>query len=228
LPATDEGFVSVSVELENGASRSATDAVVNQIEEELKKEEDIDVYVSLIGTTQQGQSQGTSATNTAEIYVKMIPLDERDRSVFDFVDEVQPRVLDTIGEQAEVSFNLQTAAGSTPNSLTFTVTDTDKARLDEAISRLSEEIRELPDVTELTSDREETIDELQMVINKEAATEYGLAPVQIAQTANNTTRGVQASQILAENDEVYSVFVKFDDEYKNSVEKLRTLKLRTP
>src|SRR5690606_33487209 len=62
LPATDEGFVSVSVELENGASRSATDAVVNQIEEELKKEEDIDVYVSLIGTTQQGQSQGTSAT----------------------------------------------------------------------------------------------------------------------------------------------------------------------
>lgn len=228
LPATDEGFVSVSVELENGASRSATDAVVNQIEEELKKEEDIDVYVSLIGTTQQGQSQGTSATNTAEIYVKMIPLDERDRSVFDFVDEVQPRVLDTIGEQAEVSFNLQTAAGSTPNSLTFTVTDTDKARLDEAISRLSEEIRELPDVTELTSDREETIDELQMVINKEAATEYGLAPVQIAQTVNNTTRGVQASQILAENDEVYSVFVKFDDEYKNSVEKLRTLKLRTP
>src|SRR5699024_8460539 len=83
-------------------------------------------------------------------------------------------------------------------------------------------------VTELTSDREETIDELQMVINKEAATEYGLAPVQIAQTVNNTTRGVQASQILAENDEVYSVFVKFDDEYKNSVEKLRTLKLRTP
>lgn len=228
LPATDEGFVSVSVELENGASRTATDEVVNQIEEELKKEKDVDVYVSLIGTTQQGQSQGTSATNTAEIYVKMVPLEERERSVFDFVDEVQPRVLQTIGDQAEVSFNLQTAAGSTPNTLTFTVTDTDKARLDKAVGRLSEEIRKLPDVTELTSDREETIDELQMVINKESATEYGLAPVQIAQAVNNATRGVLASQLLAENDEVYSVYVEFDDEYKNSVEKLRTLKLRTP
>src|SRR5690606_15647823 len=46
LPATDEGFVSVSVELENGASRTATDEVVNLIEEELKKEKDVDVYVS--------------------------------------------------------------------------------------------------------------------------------------------------------------------------------------
>lgn len=228
IPATDEGFVSVSVELENGASRTATDEVVKQIESELKKEEDVEVYVSLIGTTQQGQSQGTSATNTAEIYVKMVPLDERNRSVFEFVDEVQPRVVKTVGEAAEVNFNLQTAAGSTPNTLTFTVTDTDKARLDEAVARISETLRDLPDVTELTSDQEETIDELQIVVNKEAATEYGLAPFQIAQTVNNTTRGVLASQLLAENDEVYSVYVEIDESAKDSVEKLRTLKLRTP
>lgn len=228
IPATDEGFVSVSVELENGASRSSTDEVVKQVESELKKEEDVEVYVSLIGSTQQGQSQGTSETNTAEIYVKMVPLSERDRSVFEFVDEVQPRVVETVGDAAEVDFNLQTAAGSTPNTLTFTVTDTEKARLDDAVGRISETLRELPDVTELTSDREETIDELQVVIDKEAATEYGLAPAQIAQTVNNTTRGVLASQLLADNDEVYSVYVEIEEAAKNSVEKLRTLKLRTP
>ena len=228
LPATDEGFATVSVGLENGSSLAATNEVVNLIEEELKKEKDVEVFVSLIGSTQQGQSQGTTETNTAEIYVKLVSLDERDRSVFEFVDEVQPRVAEKIGDRAEVNFNLQTAAGSSPNTLNFTVTDNNKDRLDEAIERISSALRELPDVTELTSDRDETIEEIQMQINREAANEYGLAPAQIAQSVNNLTRGVMATQVLTENDDVLSVFVELDEQFRDSVEKLRTLKLRTP
>lgn len=228
LPATDEGFVTVSVALENGSSTAATNEVVDMIEEELKKEEDVDVYVSLVGSTQQGQAQGTAQTNIAELYIKLIPLDERNRSVFDFVDDVQPRILEKIGEQAEVSFNLQTAAGSSPNTLSFTVTDTDKARLDEAIEKISSELREVPEVTELTNDREETVEEIQLIVKKEAATENGLAPAQIAQTVNNLTRGVLTTQVLTEEDEVLSVFTEMDPQFRDSVEKLRMLKLRAP
>lgn len=228
LPATDEGFVSVSVALENGSSTAATNEVVDQIEEELKKEEDVDVFVSLIGSTQQGQAQGTSQTNIAELYIKLVPLDDRSRSIFEFVDDVQPRILDKIGDRADVSFNLQTAAGSSPNTLSFTVTDTDKARLDEAIERISSELREVPEVTELTNDREETVDEIQLIVKKAAATENGLAPVQIAQTVNNLTRGVLTTQVLTENGDVLSVFTELDPQFRNSVEKLRVLKLRAP
>lgn len=228
LPATDEGFVSVSVALENGASTAATNEVVDQIEEELKKEEDVDVFVSLIGSTQQGQAQGTSQTNIAELYIKLVPLDERNRSIFEFVDDVQPSILDKIGDRADVSFNLQTAAGSSPNTLSFTVTDTDKARLDQAIDKISNELREVPEVTELTNDREETIEEIQLIIKKEAATENGLAPVQIAQTVNNLTRGVFTTQVLTEAGDVLSVFTELDPQFRNSVEKLRVLKLRAP
>ena len=228
IPATDEGFVSVTVELKEGSSRTATDEVVNQIEDELKLEEDVDVYVSLIGSTQQGQAQGSSESNTAEIYVKLVDLAERDRSVFEFVDEVQPRVLETVGEQALVSFNLQTAAGSSPNTLSFTVTDTDRQRLDNAVADIEGALTDLPEVTELTNDRQETIDEIQMTINRDAATEYGLPPVQIAQTVNNITRGVLATQVLTDNDEVLSVYVAYDEEERNSLEKLRELSLRTP
>lgn len=224
LPATDEGFVSVSVELENGSSRTATEEVVTMIEEELELEEDVDVYVSLIGATQQGSLEA----NIAEIYVKLSPFDERDRSVFEFVDEVQPRVLEKVGDEAEVAFNLQTAAGSTPNTLSFTVTDTDNERLDEAVTKIANALSELPDVSELTNDRDETIDEIQITVDREAATEQGLAPAQIAQTINNITRGVLATQVQTENDEVLSVNVEYEEEYRDSFEKLEVLKLRTP
>lgn len=55
-----------------------------------------------------------------------------------------------------------------------------------------------------------------------------MAPAQIAQTVNNMTRGVLATQVLSENDEVLSVFVGLDEQFRDSEEKLRTMKLRTP
>ncbi|MTD30422.1 efflux RND transporter permease subunit [Planomicrobium sp. YIM 101495] len=228
LPATDEGFVSVQVELDNGSSRTATDEVVQIIEQELEKEDDVDVYVALIGTTQQGQAQGSSSSNTAELYIKLNPLDERERSVFEFVDDVQPKMKELVGDRAEVNFVLQTAAGSAPNTLNFTVTDIDPKRLDDAVERIDKELRDLSGVTELTSDREETLQEIQITVDQEAAVEQGLAPVQIAQSVNNITRGVQAAQVIAENDDVLSVFVEYEEAERDSVEKLRTLSLRTP
>ena len=58
LPATDEGFVSISVKLPNGSSSNATDEVVRRIEAQLKDEKDVEVYVSLVGATQEGMAQG--------------------------------------------------------------------------------------------------------------------------------------------------------------------------
>jgi hydrophobe/amphiphile efflux-1 (HAE1) family protein len=228
LPATDEGFVSVNVELENGSSLSATEDIVAKIESILKKEKDVDVYVSLVGGTQQGQSQGSSDSNRAEISVKLIPLNERERSVFEFVDDVQPSVLKNVGKDAEVSFNLQTVAGSTPNSLSFTVTDSDKKRLEKAVSDIQGSLTKLASVTEITNDLVEKIDEIQITVNKDAATEYGLAPAQIAKTVNNVTRGTFATQIISDNDDVYGVFVRYDEKYRSSIDQLKQLKLRTP
>ncbi len=228
LPATDEGFVSVNVELENGASVAATNEVVTKVESILKNEKEVDVYVSLIGGTQQGQSQGSSQSNRAEMYIKLVPLGERDRSVFEFVDDIQPKVLEEVGTEADVRFNLQTAAGSTPNSLSFTVTDSDNERLQQAVSKIQDSLSGLSSVTEMTNDLEETVDEIQITVNKAAATEFGMAPAQIAQTVNNVTRGAFATQVISDNDDVYGVFVKYDEQYRSSIEQLKKLKLRTP
>ena len=228
LPATDEGFVTVAIRLENGASLTATDEVVTKIEQALEKEKDVDVFVSFIGGNQESQSRGSSRSNIAEISVKLLPLDERDRSIFTFVDEVGPKIVKAAGDNVEVNFNVQTASGSSPNSLSFTLSSTDNAQLKDATADLTKEIEQIPGVTKIRNDLTETIDEVQMNVKKESAIEYGLTPIQIAQTVNNVTRGVFASQIISEQEDVYGVYVKYDDAYKSSVEQLKKLKLRTP
>jgi HAE1 family hydrophobic/amphiphilic exporter-1 len=137
-------------------------------------------------------------------------------------------VLKEVEEDVDVRFNLQTAAGSTPNSLSFTVTDSDNQRLQSAVSDIQDSLSKLESVTEMTNDLEDKVDEIQMTINKEAASEFGMPPAQIAQIVNNVTRGVFATQIISENDDVYGVFVQFDEQYRSSIEQLKLLKLRTP
>lgn len=228
LPPTDEGFVSISVELPNGSSTTATNAIVEKIEATLKEQDDVEVYVSLVGGTQETMAQGASKSNVAEMYVKLVPLEERDRSVFEFVDDIQPSITEEFAEQANISFNMQTAAGSSPNTLTFSLKDTDEARLEKAVEKVNKELLKVDDVLEVSNDLQDTIEEIQILVDRKLAAEHGFAPAQIAQTVNQVTRGAFATQMIGENEEVLAVYVQYDEKFRNSIEQLRKLKLRTP
>ncbi|MCG3087437.1 efflux RND transporter permease subunit [Sporosarcina cyprini] len=228
LPPTDEGFFSISVDLPNGSSLSATNEVIKKIENELKDKEEVEVYVSLVGGTQQSMAQGSSESNTAEMYVKLVPLADRERSVFEFVDEVQPKVMKAVGDQAKVGFNMQTAAGSSPNTLTFSLKDINEKRLDEAVRKIDEELDQMKSVMEVSNTLQDTIEEIHIDVDPAKSADAGLAPYQIAQTVNSITRGSFATQIVDKRGEVVSVMVSYDEKYRDSIDKLKKLKLRTP
>ncbi|KZE38318.1 cation transporter [Bhargavaea cecembensis] len=227
LPATDEGFVSIAVNLPDGASAAATGEVVRKIEQRLKQEEDVEVYVSLTGGTQQGLAQGTGEADRGEIYVKLKPLADRDRSVFEFVDDIQPDIQEFADEETEITFNLQTAAGSSPNTLTFTMTDTDKSRLESAAARAVDRLSKIEGVTDVTNDLTEGVEEILVGIDREAASANGFAPAQIASTVNDMTRGVTATQFVGEEGEVHAVQIRTGGNL-DSVDALGQLKLRAP
>ncbi|PJK18025.1 MFS transporter [Chryseomicrobium excrementi] len=228
LPPTDEGFVTVQVELPNGASLDATEEIVSEIEAVFKEQEDVEVYTSLIGSNQEQQSQGSGSQNEAEIYVKMVDLDSRERSVFQFVDDVKPEVEELLGDRAEVEFALQTAAGSTPNSLTFTMTSSDRQALEQSVSKVEELIRDEQYVTEVSSDLSNTVEEVVITIDREKARELGFVPAQIAQTVTDATRGVFSTQVVTDDDEVYSVFVQYPEDTYASAGDLSNFNLRAP
>lgn len=227
LPPTDEGFVSVSVTLPNGSSRSATEEIVEKIENELQKEKNIDVYVSLIGGTQESLAQGINNAERGEIYVKLVPLAERDQSIFAFIDQMQPKVTKIVGEEAEVHFNLQTVSGSTPNTLSFTLKDTNEERLNDAIDAVNDTLEKMSTVQEVKNSEQDTIEEIEMKVNREKAEEYGFVPYQIAESINQITRGQMAAQLIGEEEQVIEVYVQYEDRFRDSIDQLKKLTLRS-
>jgi hydrophobic/amphiphilic exporter-1 (mainly G- bacteria), HAE1 family len=231
LPATDEGYFNIRVSLEDGVALSETEQVVKEVENVLKKESDIDVLVSLIGSTQEESFRGTSQNNIAEIYVKMKPLDERERSTFEFVDDVKEQLEKAAisgHPSAELSFNLQSTSGNAPQTLSFSVKDTNKKRLNESVEKIYEALVDLKDVNEITTDVMNKVDEVQITVDREKALNYGFVPAQVATTVNNITRGVQATQIVDEEGNVHGISVKYDDAFTKDVEALKAIELKAP
>ena len=227
LPSTDEGFFSINVDTPNGSSLEKTNEAVKKVEDVLKKQKDVDVYVSLVGGTQQSMAQGGSEADTAEMYVKLKALDDRDRSVFDFMDDVKPKVEKAVGDLADVNFNVQAAAGSSPNTLTFSLEDTNETRLNEAIAKVDETLRDVKGVKDVSNSLMDTVEEVQVKVDPELAANFGMAPYQVAQTITDVTRGTVATQIVGDDDQVLTVHIQYDKKFYEDVEALRKVKLRT-
>lgn len=227
LPATDEGFLSISVELPNGSAMSATDDAIKTVEQALKKQDDVEVYVSLVGNTQENLAQGASNSEQGELYVKLVPLADRERSIFEFIDEVQPQVIEQLGEDVEVSFNLQTASGTTPNRLTFTLKDTNESRLMDAVDEVGKALTDLQYVQDVTNSEQNTIEEIEIQVDRKKAEQNGLTPYEIADAINTVTRGQVAAQIIGEENDVIEVKVQYEEQYRDRIEDIGKLKLRT-
>lgn len=229
LPDTDEGFFNVNVQLENGAAISETEKVIKKIEKVFEKETDVDTYVSLVGSSQEGAFSGSTHGNVAEMYVKMKELKKRDRSTLQFVDDVKRKVekaAQKANKTAEVSFVTHSSAGSNPNTLTFSVRDSDTNRLHQAVAALSDTLIELKDVTELSTDLTDKIEEIQITIDREEALKHGFVPSQIATLVNDVTRGAHATQIVDKNSNVYSVYVEYDKNVTKNLKELKKLLIK--
>ncbi|WP_243292229.1 efflux RND transporter permease subunit [Bacillus sp. FJAT-47783] len=230
LPKTDEGYFTIDITLENGTALSETTKVIENVEQVLEDEEDVEVYVSLIGSTQEESFRGTSNANIAQMYVKMVDFTEREQSTFDFVDDVKKDIeqaAEQANKTAEVSLNLQSSTGSEPNTLTFNVKDQDSMRLEENVDRIQNALSELDDVNEVTNDLAETVEELQVKVDREKALSNGLQPIQIAMIVKEATRGTDALQMTnEENGQIYMINVAYHEEVIKDVKALESLLIK--
>ncbi len=230
LPKTDEGFFTIRVKLGNGMALSETEKVLTSIEKELKKESDVETYVSLIGTTQEGSFRGARNANEAEMYVKLKPMNERTRSIFQFADDVKESIEEaakSTNKTAKLSFNMQSTAGSNPNTLTFSVLDTKKERLEESVGKIYAKLNKLSDVNEATTDLMEQLEEIQITVNRKEALKHGLTPAAVAMIVNQVTRGSVATQMVDDDSEIYRVIVEYDKRVSESMESIKDLLIKT-
>lgn len=226
LPPTDEGFFTVSVELEQGASLNRTKHTVENIETVLSELDVIRDHMSVIGNAREGTSAfGSSGSHTADIYVSMVNTSERDQTTLEFTEEIRDDVKEAAGA-ARVNFSMQSSTGSAPKTVTFSVSNNNIKELNKAIKPISERLKELHITNGLNNNREETVTEFQVIVDRGQAREHQMLPAQISSVVKNATRGTAATQIVTDTGKILTINVG----YKNvdDVKALKDLLIQIP
>jgi CzcA family heavy metal efflux pump len=236
FPDQDEGQFNITLRLPVGTRIEETQKVAVQIEDLIKANvPEAQAIISDIGVPSGrggslfGRNSGSHAAN---IQVALVPLDQRERSVFEIVRALRPKLQTIVGAQTFVN----------PGGiLRFLLNFGSSAPLDVEIRgyeletgmRLAREIAEIvrgtPGATDVLISREDNLPELRIKIDRERAGVLGITASQISNSINTCINGSVASVYTdPTTGNQYNILVRLSEDYRSHIEDLGNLALATP
>lgn len=223
MPESDEGAFTIEIEKEEGTIYQDTLETVESIEAELEDHSEVDIYLSNIGSTQPMMMSETN--NQANVTATLVSPDERSVTTNDFISSIEDDI-EALDESADINVIPMSQSGMSaePNTMTFNISDDNSERLKESEAIIIDELEADSDIEDVTSTREDMVEELQVVVDREAARENGLQPAQIGSALYEASNGIQATTVESEED-FLSISVKYPSEYLDSIENFESIEI---
>ena len=223
MPESDEGAFTIEIEKEQGTIYQDTLETVESIEAELEDHSEVDIYLSNIGSTQPMMM--SEANNQANITATLVSPDERNVTTNEFISSIEDDV-ESLDESADINVIPMSQSGMSaePNTMTFNLADGNSERLAESEETIINALQDDSDIEDVTSTREDMVEELQVVVDREAARENGLQPAQIGSALYEASNGISATTVETEED-FLSISVKYPSEYLDSIENFESIEI---
>lgn len=218
LPETDEGQFSINLSVPVGSELEEIEAIITEVEQRLEDIPEIETVFSTIGS----ESNGGNITCVLE------SLDERQRSTQEVADEARNKIYDIPGAEKTVSASSSMSLGALGGgAISVNIKGDDIDTLKTIGSDIGEIIDSVDGVEEVESNMEEGIPEVQIQVDRNRASQYGLTAAQIANTIRGNVSGTTATQFKYEGDEI-DVVISGDDILSQSVSNLEQMMIDTP
>lgn len=229
IPQSDEGQLTVEIELTTGLRVEETMKVANRIEAIVEdRYPEAEIHAMMAGSDDEGGMAGLfgqTGSNTISVMLRLVDRTERERSVWDIADDFRAQ-LDQIPEVVE--YTVETGG----MNMGGTTVDVEIFGYDfEVTSRLAHEIREkieaIPGATDVKVSRKDDRPELQVVLDRKKMAESGLNTAMVSAALRNRVAGMTAS-IYREEGEEYDIIVRLSEEFRSSITDLESLTITSP
>lgn len=221
MDSTDQGVVTVSVELPQGSVLEDTNAVTLEIEKIISENENVKNVFANVGSggmASLGQSSGNASS------INVVLKDDRDESSEDVAQQLREALKDITGATVTVSASSGMGMGS--GGLSFEFTGSDDKELEQYVTVAEGVLKEIDGVVETSTSISETKPEIQLIIDSSKAARYGLSTAVVANTVYGVMEGTSAGR-YTENGLEYDIDVVYPDDYVKDVNALKSMRIRT-
>jgi hydrophobe/amphiphile efflux-1 (HAE1) family protein len=212
---SDESQLYVVFKAGPDASLQRTGDLAKKIEERISKYPEVQYTLTSIGGTQ-------TPVNEGQIYVKLIPINERNRSSFELVSLVRSDLRDIAGLTIQVQTNEGEGGGS--QDVEFSVRGPDLNEVKILAGQLEDIMRQAPGGTDFLNSEKLARPEIQVHVDRDLANDLGISVAGVAMTVRNLIDGYVVSRFKDVQEE-YDIRVRLASEFRSRLDDLSRLKL---
>lgn len=233
FPDSEPGRAVITVRAADGTDIEATDTIVRKIEAILAVEENVDVYVSEVGVTGNGQdpvASGNSASNQARVTVDFLPEeasavgDDKPRveSTNDTVERLRQALKEIPG--AEIAIEKERMGPPVGKPIAVEVSGNDFHEVGEYAAFVRRQLAEIDGVGLLSDDYRVNRPEMRLRIDRAAAKRVGASTQAVAGAVRTGIAGTKASALRDGEDE-YDIIVELDPRYKEDLQAVLSMRI---
>jgi len=223
MPSTDEGEVTVDIEMAIGSRLAITDEATQVVENAVRQE--VPEMTSML-TRVGGGGYGASGSYTAEVELTLLPRSERTRSSEDIANALRRSLSAIPGMSIRTDaggglFLLRMGQGG-GNSVEVEIRGYDLAVARDLAARVEQIVRDVPGITYTRISRQEGSPEQIVHIDRQKAADLGLSVARIGEALETAVGGSQASY-YREGGREYAIFVRLGEDDRRNLDNLLNL-----
>ncbi|MBN2485789.1 MAG: efflux RND transporter permease subunit [Bacteroidales bacterium] len=230
MPETDQGQISVAIELPAGTRVDETVKIARIIDEYIEREIPEKTLVSTSAGSDDEAGFAAlfqkSGSNLINVTIALTTASERERTVFEIAD------------------NMRTYLGTFPEIVKYTVSTSDQGmggsgntvdveiygyNFDETTTfanDVAERVKKLPGARDVSISREKSKPELRILLDQHKMSQNGLNTATVSTIIRNRVVGYTASQFRESGNE-YDIVVRFDENFRNSITDIENIAIPT-
>jgi HAE1 family hydrophobic/amphiphilic exporter-1 len=231
MPESDEGQLNIFVELQSGVRVEETINTTRKIEALIyDRYPEVELISSSTGSDDEGgfiSLFSQSGSNMINFTLKLYPLDQRERSVWDISDDLRTQFIQF---PEIINYDLNTQAhfmGSAGNTVNVEIYGYDFNTTNQVAFQMKNLISQIEGAEDVQISREKEKPELQIALDKNKMSQHGLSTATVSLHVRNRVDGMIASRFREEGDE-YDIIVRFSEQYRNSISDIEEISIMTP
>jgi HAE1 family hydrophobic/amphiphilic exporter-1 len=225
IPRDDQGEYEVSITTPEGYSLERTSKLFLELEERLRKLKGTVHLFTTIGESTGGRVvKGQGDVTRGTIYVRIVDLTDRDYTQFAIQQEARELLTDYPDLRASVNDVSPFQGGRRPQTFQVSLAGPDLNTLTGYADNLIKKLKEQPGLVDLDTTLSLRKPEVQVVVDRERASDLGIPVGTIADSLRILVGGMPVSK-FRDGDQQYDVWLRAEARSRSSTKDLYSLKL---
>jgi len=217
FPDTDQNEFNITINAAPGSSIEQTGYICSQIENTLRTYPEVTTILTTIGA-------GTDPVTKATILVKLVNKNDRTKSDKIIMSELRNQLKYLPG--ANISYGVQGGPGGGGKPVQISVRGENLDKLKQYADKVEAIVRSTQGAVDVENSLETSKPEIQLLIDREKASDLGVNPLLIASSVRSMVDGYVATK-YQEGDEQFDVRVRLNKESRKNLSDISELMLKS-